>query len=509
MRSVLVLAAAALAASCSLRRPAAGEPCELGDDVVGGRVEPGARDVVVPAKKKAWEATFGGEDAARPHVAARLAGWPSRLVATRDGLPATDRAFVERLARDTWRGLDAFVDREHQLPVDHVRLGRTSADRGEARVGDYTNITTVGLRLIAIVAAGELGLVPRDAAVARVRALLATLDALETHDGFFFNYYDTTSLERTSNLVSFVDSSWLSAGLMVVRTSFPELHDACTRLIDRQDYRFFYDPARGRMSHGYWVQLGARSRYHYGVLYAESRLGSVIAIGKGDVPPAHWFRMTRTFSPACGWQTQTPRGRAPKRVDGQRLVGGWYEWNDVRYVPSWGGSMFEALMPTLVLDEARWAGPSLGANDRAHVAVQRRWATEELGYPVWGLSPSATPVTDGYGEYGVRVLGVLGYGAGAVTPHAAALALAVDPAAAIADLRRLAARYDVYGDFGFYDAVDPVSGEVAHTYLALDQSMILIAAANYLKPGCIQERFAADPIARRALPLLGEERFFD
>jgi len=180
-----------------------------------------------------------------------------------------------------------------------------------------------------------------------------------------------------------------------------------------------------------------------------------------------------------------------------------------RYVPSWGGSMFEALMPTLVLDEARHAPRSLGANDAAHVAVQRRYALEELGYPVWGLSPSSTPGNDGYGEYGVRVLGSLGYGAGAVTPHALALALGVAPAEAAAELRQLAARYDSYGEYGFYDAVDPRSGQVAHAYLALDQAMTFISAANYLKDGCIRRRFAADPIAARALAVIGEERFFD
>jgi hypothetical protein len=506
---VVLLLVACLGPSCarlgSRDRPA-DEPCELGAGVVGGRVEEGARATVVPVRKKAWEATFGGEEAARPHVRARLAGWPRRLVADRGSLPADEREFVARLAADTWRGLEAFVDREHQLPVDNVRLAATPDD---ARVGDYTNITTVGLRLIAIVAAHELGLIARDEAVGRVRTLLATLAGLETSQGFFFNYYDTTSLERTSNLVSFVDSSWLTAGLMVVRTAFPELGDACGRVIDRQDYRFFYDRAFGLMSHGYWVHRRERSRYHYGVLYAESRLGSLIAIGKGDVPASHWFRMTRTFSPACSWQSETPIGRRAKRIGGARFFGGWYEWKGERYVPSWGGSMFEALMPTLVLDETRWAPTSLGANDRAHVTVQRRWALEELGYPVWGLSPSATPAGISYGEYGVHVLGSLGYGAGAVTPHASALALTVAPEEAVANLRRLAGRYDVYGEYGLYDAVDPGSGEVAHAYLALDQAMILVAAANYLTGGAIQGLFAADPIAARALPVVGAERFFD
>ena len=75
--------------------------------------------------------------------------------------------------------------------------------------------------------------------------------------------------------------------------------------------------------------------------------------------------------------------------------------------------------------------------------MQRRYALETLGYPVWGMSPrSATPTGMGYGEYGVRVLGSLGYPSGAVTPHASALALAVTPAEAVAEpSHRLAERY--------------------------------------------------------------------
>ncbi len=141
----------------------ADERCEF-DDMVGGQVEPGAQELVVPPKKKAWEATFGGEEAARPHVRARLAGWPERLLGPRPPRDETDRQFMTRLARDTWRGLAAFVDRDNRLPVDNVRLG------ADPRVGDYTNITTVGLRMIAIVAARELTLVPDAEALAESRS---------------------------------------------------------------------------------------------------------------------------------------------------------------------------------------------------------------------------------------------------------------------------------------------------------------------------------------------------
>jgi hypothetical protein len=502
----LAAALVALAACVSrLRPPGADEPCEA-PGMVGGIHEPAALDVVRAPRKKAWEASLGGEVAARPHVRRRLRAFPRATLADRAGVPQDDRGFLERLAADTWRGLDGLTDREHHLPVDHVRLADRPAD---VRVGDYANVTTVGLWLVGVIAAHDLGLLDRDGALGRIRAVLATLDRLESHEGWLYNYYDTTSLERTSNLVSFVDTSWLAAGLVVVRQAFPELADVAGARLARIDWRFFYDAAAGRMTHGWYVHRRAPSRYHYGVLYAESRLGSVLAIGSGQVPPSHWFRMVRTFPASCTWQSQTPHGRRPKQVLGETFRGGWYEWRDERYVPSWGGSAFEALMPTLVLDERRLAPASLGANDVAHSRVQRRYAGEILGWPVWGLSPSASPAGSGYGEYGARPLGSLGYGAGAVTPHASALALAAEPEAATANLRTLVSRYDVWGDFGLYDAVDPATGAVSRTYLALDQAMLLVALANHLTGNRIPARFAADPLVAPALPVLAAERFFD
>lgn len=503
---VLAIAVAVVGSGCPLGRDAEERVCDVGE-IVGGIPEPAATVPVIPARKRAWEAALGGEIAARPYVRARLAGWPRRLHVPARTLPRSDRAFARRLARDTWRGLEAMTDREHGLPIDHIHL--EPRDATVPPVGDYTNITNVGLAMIAIAAALDLGFLDEGGAIARLRAMLDTLDRLETFDGMFFNYYDTTSLERTSHLVSFVDTAWLAAGLIVARQRFPALADRLTGLFGRIDWRRLYDARLGRMYHGWWVDPGAPSRYHYGVLYAESRIGSLIAIGTGAVPEAHWFRMARTFPPACTWQRQAPLGRTRRVVRGHAFAGGHYRWEGIAYVPSWGGSMFEALMPALVLDEPALAPESLGANARAHVLVQRLWATRQLGLPVWGLSPCLRPDGSGYGEYGVEVLGSLGYGAGAVTPHAAALALAVDPEAALANLREIATRYEAYGDFGLYDAVDPLRGTVARSYLVLDQAMTFIAVANHLCGGCVQARFAADPVVQRVLPVVAAERFFD
>jgi hypothetical protein len=474
-----------------------------------GKPGPSTGDLVIAEKKKAWEDALGGEAAARPKLRERLAGWPAAALIDGKTLPADEREFLRHIAQDTWRGLDALTDKLHGLPLDRVHFGNGSVDLSVSKIGDYTSVTNIGFHFLAVVAAHELGFITREQALERLAATFATLEVLETYRGFYFNYYNTTTLERTSNFVSFVDSSWLTAGLIVVRQTFPELASRCTRLIERGNYRFFYDQGNKLMSHGYYVNMALRSPFHYGVFYAESRIGSLIAIGKGDVPEEHWFRMARTLPAEFDWQSLPPLDRTEQSANGFRWIGGYYQWRDYRYVPSWGGSLFEALMPSLVLDEARYAPASLGYNGTVHTDIHRAYALDALGYPVWGMSPSSTPGADRYSEYGVKVLGTAGYGEGVVTPHAAVLALLTEPSEAVANLRKLIELYPIYGDFGFYDAVNPVTGEVAYNYLCLNQAMILVALANHLADHAVQKRFAADPIVQRALPLISFEKFVD
>jgi|GEM_PF-718899 len=469
----------------------------------GDPVGPSPDDPVIPLKKRALERRLGDRESLRVHVLKRFDIRLAQEVIGSDTEALGDQAFLRRIARDTWRGLEAMTDRNNGLPVDNVQFD------GKVVIGDYTNITNVGLYMMSVVGAMELGFIDRTDAKRRLTVLLETLDRLETHNGFFFNYYDTTSLERTSNLISFVDSSWLTAGLMVVRGAFPDLGATATRFIERMDFAWLYDDKEQLMSHGYYVNMGDRSQFNYGMLYTETRTGSLIAIGKGDVPADHWYRMFRTFPKDWRWQTQAPAGRTARVIDGHTVQGGWYEWNGTRYVPSWGGSMFEALMPTLVVNEKHFAPHSLGMNNEQHVRIQQQYATEVLGYPVWGLSPSATPMGSEYSEFGIKPLGARGYAIGTVTPHATLLAMNIAPESAIQNLRELIKRYPVYTEYGFYDAVDPVSGDVNPRVLLLDHAMSFVSLVNYLDDRAIQRYFAADPIAAAALPILGQERFFD
>lgn len=469
----------------------------------GQHVGPQEDRAVAPGKKS-WEMAHGGEAAARAAIRARAIELPPPPLVRRESLPTDNQALLMRVARDTWRGLDGLRDKPSGLPFDTVAV---HPGGGPPLIGDYTNITNIGLYLMSVVAARDLGFIAPKAAEARLRQIIATLEKLETWQGFFFNYYDTTSLERTSHFISFVDSSWLTAGLMVARMAEPDLYPRITRLLEREDYSFFYDASLGQMTHGYHVQRHERSKNVYGLLYSEPRLGSLIAIGKGDVPESHWFSLARTFPADWSWQTMIPLERTSRLVKGYPVTGGYYAWEGIRFLPSWGGSMFEAMMPGIVLDGQTHAPRSLGRNAIAHVDIQRRYAQEVLNLPVWGMSPSANPA-GGYGEYGVSILGVKGYAEDVVTPHASGLAAMVRPEDAARNLRQLAQLYPIYGPFGFYDAVNPITGDVAYKYLALDQGMMFLGLANHLRPHLIQRYFAADPIIRRVLPLLGAEDFF-
>ena len=87
-----------------------------------GITQPAPIQPIVPVRKKAWEASLGGREAAKTHLVARLAHWPRRLTVDASELPLSDEAFLFQLARDTWRGIEAMVDLETGLPIDHLRF---------------------------------------------------------------------------------------------------------------------------------------------------------------------------------------------------------------------------------------------------------------------------------------------------------------------------------------------------------------------------------------------------
>ncbi len=415
-----------------------------------------------------------------------------------------DKKFLEAIARDTWKYFQFAKNKKTQLIVDNFRLGQ------EPTVSGYSSPTNIAMDLMATVSAMDLGLISKDEALYRTRAVISSLMQMKRHKGFFFNFYETKNLLVTRPYISSVDNGWLAIALVVSRQAFKaKLWDEISQILDSMDFNEFYDTETNQMVIGYEVPEKNFGGSHYGMMVSEARAMSILAIGKGDIPPDHWWFLYRTPPEVWKWQNQKPRGRANSH-DGNDYFQGYYEYEGNKFVPSWGGSLFEYLMPTLVLNEKKLAPESLGKNDRIATELHRDYAIKKKKYPVWGISPAS--VSDGRGwrylELGIKDLGVKGYpDRGVLTPHVGFLALDSLPEDAIKNIRNWM-KLEMYGPYGFFDTWDVTSSRANTLYLALDQGMSLVALCNYLRKGSIQERFYQDPIGQRGSLVLLNESFF-
>lgn len=416
----------------------------------------------------------------------------------------SDAELLKEIAKDTWGYFQNVVDKDTHLPLDYIELAP------QRRMGDYTSPTNIGLYFINIVAAYDLGLIEKEEAVKRISDTLSVLERLPRWHGLWDNYYSTTNLQVTRRYISSVDNGWLAGGLIIVRQAFDEqMGKRCSKLLDEMDFSALYNRELGQINLGYDTEKNELSPYHYGQLNSEARFTSLIAIGKGDIPKEHWYKVHRVFPLDYDWQSQMPQGKDVKRF-GTKYFQGYYTYKGEKIVPSWGGSLFEFLMPSLMVKEKELAPKGLGLNDlkgvQAHIAFAK-----EKGYPVWGFSPCSTPDGSygGYTEYGVAGIGFKGYkDEGVVTPHVTFMALDFAPDEAISNIRKMLYLYNIYGEFGMYDSLDVKSGRVAYKYMALDQGMILPSIDNYLNKGAIRERFHKDPIIKKVGVLL-DENFFE
>ena len=254
----------------------------------------------------------------------------------------------------------------------------------------------------------------------------------------------------------------------------------------QMDFEFLLDPQRLLFSIGYRVPEAMRDESCYDMLASEARLASFFAIAKGDTRTRHWFRLGRTVTAVKG---------------GATLV-------------SWSGSMFEYLMPSLVMRAP--VGSLLDQTTRLIVRRQIDYATK-LDIP-WGVSESAFNARDLEFTYQYSNFGIPGLGLKrglsenlVIAPYASGLAAMVSPRLAAknyANLAKLGAR----GDYGFYEALDFTPsrlqmGETAaivRAYFAHHQGMTIAAVLNAVKNGQMRDRFHAEPMVRASELLLQE-----
>ncbi|HMC54554.1 MAG TPA: glucoamylase family protein [Gemmatimonadaceae bacterium] len=431
--------------------------------------------------------------AASPALAYAL-GRPAVASAWR--MPEHVRATALRYAQLHWRFYERFVTEEtHGLAPDNFQETPVPV------VAMRTSPTNIGLQLLSTVSAHDFGFITLEDMLRRLEATFRGLERLRRFRGHLFNWYDLHDLRVLDPpYISTVDSGNLAGHLVALRqacleiladTDTAELRSRLQVIADRaqdvaaeMDFTFLYDERRDLFAIGYHQASHMLDASFYDLLASEARLASFLAIARDDVPVDHWFHLGRTLTRASG---------------------------DTALV-SWSGSMFEYLMPSLVMRSF----PQTLLDQTYRSAVKRQMAFGvDHGVP-WGTSESAYNLRDRHFTYQYRAFGVpelalerrIGQDL-VVAPYATALALAVAPQHAMENLATLE-QMGALGEFGFHDALDytrPEPGErfaIVRNYMAHHVGMSLLAIANAVRDNVWQRRFHADPVVRASELLLHE-----
>jgi hypothetical protein len=254
----------------------------------------------------------------------------------------------------------------------------------------------------------------------------------------------------------------------------------------QMDFQMLYDAGRNLLSVGYDVDKKQLLASCYDLLASESRSAVFIAIAKGDIPQTSWFRL----------------GRGHTQYAGRKIL------------LSWTGTMFEYLMPTLWMKT--YPATLLENSMRGAVMSQRKFV-EPLNIP-WGISEGACSAKNDSGHYHYHAYGVppLALKVEAedrtvITPYAAVLALSVDPAAAVKNLRKMET-WGWLGPYGFYESADfkeaiPAntrSPELVYCWMAHHQGMTLLAISNLLSDSVFQRLFHEEVMVAATERLLHE-----
>ncbi|MEP6762823.1 MAG: glucoamylase family protein [Gemmatimonadaceae bacterium] len=416
-----------------------------------------------------------------------------------------------RYARLHWKYFEKFATGDtHWLTPDNYQVDPAPV------IAMRTSPTNIGLQLMSTISAYDLGFIDVTPMTELLQKTFQTLENLPKYQGHFYNWYDLHDLRVLEPAyISTVDSGNLAGHLIAVRQAcleiagqlrsasdaagananananendianqLTELAKCAGDIVAHMDFSFLFDNERKLFAIGYHVASHSQDSSRYDLLASEARLTSFLAIARNQVPVEHWFMLGRNLT----------------RTEGATAL------------VSWTGTMFEYLMPLLVMRSFR--STVLSATYRA--AIQRQIAYAERRNVPWGISESAYNMRDREYTYQYRAFGIPDLALKrdmhrdlVVAPYATALAAMVDPTRAIENLRALESM-GVLGEYGFYDALDytrPASNKryaTVKTFMAHHLGMTMVALTNVLLDNRWQRRFHGDAVVRSAELLLHE-----
>ena len=292
-----------------------------------------------------------------------------------------------------------------------------------------------------------------------------------------------------TDLAGRLETAVTSAKALLV--GLQDVGQKCERYSQAMDFRFLFDRQRQLFHIGYNVTTEKLDGNYYDLLASEARIASMVTIAENQVAPSHWLHL----------------GRPLTQMDGARTL------------LSWGGTVFEYLMPGLMLRS--YQGTLLQQSCLSAVDIQIAYGNQKK--VPWGISESGYYAFDASQNYQYRSFGVPGLGFKrdldqdlVVAPYASLLALSLRPRKVMENVARLI-KLQTLGLYGFYESIDFSPSRLAlgethaivRSYMAHHQGMILLSLLNYLHDDVMVRRFHADPLVQSVELLLQEKVPYD
>ena len=408
-----------------------------------------------------------------------------------------DREKLLSYIGDAWRFFHGHVgEKTHFLPPDNVQFSPTWA------VAMRTSPTNIGMYLLSLLAARDFGMIGKEEFLFRAQRTAQTLEKLPRWNGHLYNWYDLNTLSVLGDgFVSTVDSGNFVASLIAFCEGAKEyvgespglltVISSLSHMASQTDFSALYDENRRLFTVGYSVTEGKRSGSFYDVFMSEARTASFLAVALRQVPLAHYF---------------TPR---------RRVIGGFGRYGTA----SWSGTAFEYFMPSIFLPRVRRSLTDSSLSYAFRMQRRARVSGKFFGRyrSVFGISESGYFAFDGAMNYQYRAFGVAALAmdptvktARTVAPYASFLMLEDGPSEVMRNLEELKG-FDMYGEYGFYEALDldprRVGGgfAVLKSYMAHHVGMSILSAANFLTDDLFVKRFLRDPRMRSARELPAEK----
>ena len=415
-------------------------------------------------------------------------------------LTQKEQDYVLEIGKKTW----GFFEKDLRQEDNFLIPDNYQEDR-KNKVVRRTSSTNIGLSMMAVISANDLGFINNDKTIELLKNILNTVNELQKWNGHLYNWYNTETKEPLfPRYVSTVDSGNFVGYLYVIKI-WLESQNKCdesqikhqvkcdnnqnksdmdlifqllkivNKLIENTDFSHLYKKEQRIFSIGFNVEENKLTNSYYDLLASEARQASLIAIAKKDVPAKHWNSLSRTL---------TTLGKYKGLV-------------------SWSGTSFEYLMPNINIP--KYKGSLLDESCKFMIMSQMEYA-KKLQIP-WGISEAAFNLKDLHSNYQYKAFGIpwLGLKRGlademVVAPYGSILAITDYPKEVYQNLKRLE-EYGMYNKYGFYESIDFTperlkkgsKSATVKTYMAHHQGLILLSINNLFNNNILQKRFMQNP----------------